>query len=63
MAKSVVKASRNKGGFRVIIPHKIVKEMGWENVQHVTVEYNPKDFVLIRRLFSDQEEIQSAERS
>jgi hypothetical protein len=63
MVKNVVKVSRSKGGFRLIVPHKIVKEMGWDDVHHITVEYHLNDFILIRRAFSGQEENRAPERS
>ena len=50
MSKNGVKVTKSKGGFRVIIPRKIVKKMQWDDVTHVKVEYIIGDFVLIRRM-------------
>jgi len=63
MLKNVVKVSRNSGGFRVIIPHLMIKVMGWDKVRHVVIEHHPGDFILIRRLFSDEEEGSESEGS
>lgn len=54
MKKNGVKVTKSKGGFRVIIPHKIVKKMGWDDVTHVKVEYIVGGFVLIRRMSDDK---------
>lgn len=54
MAKHIVKVSGNKSCFRVIVPHTIIEEMGWNGATHVIIEQSHSDAVIIRRLFCDR---------
>lgn len=57
MKKNGVKVTKSKGGFRVIIPRKIVEKMEWNDVTRVKIEYIVGDFVLIRRMSDDKTKI------
>ena len=54
MPKHIVKVSGGKSGFRIVIPQKIVQEMGWEDADYVIVELNWPHGIRIRRLINDE---------
>jgi len=51
MAKDGVRVTKDQGGFRIIIPFKIIKKMRWQDVTRITVDTIGKDMLVIRRLF------------
>jgi hypothetical protein len=55
MAKLICKVEHRLTSFRVSIPLKIVRELGWESCMYVTVRTNSLGDVLIRRLSGDEE--------
>lgn len=54
MPKHIVKVSGGKSSFRIVIPLKIVEEMGWDDLEYVVVKKTGPDFLTIRRLFDDE---------
>jgi len=54
MARNIVKVSGGKRSFRIVLPCKIIKEMGWDDLEYVVVKKTGPDFLTIRRLFVDE---------
>ena len=54
MAKNIVKVSGGKSSFRIIIPCKIIEELGWIDVEYVVIKKIDPNFLEIRRLFDDE---------
>jgi len=54
MKKHIVKVARTAHVFRVVIPMRLIKEKGWENVTHVEVQGQWGDRVVIEKVAIDE---------
>ena len=54
MARIIVKVSSSELSFRIVIPQKIIEEMGWENLDYVVIRKCSIRSLEIRRLFDDE---------
>lgn len=55
MSLIIAKVSTGKGNFRVVIPRALIKNKGWEKVEHVIIEDHHPGHFIIKRLFEDEE--------
>ena len=54
MAKDISKVSGGKLCFRIVIPRRLVEEMGWEHVEHVVIRKCSVRSIEIRSLLYDE---------
>jgi len=54
MVKTIAKVTSGNNCFRIVIPKPLIKEMGWESIEYVSIRKNSLNCLEIRRLFYDE---------
>ena len=54
MSRQIVKVDSGNSSFRIVIPRRLVEEMGWEHVEHVVIRKCSVRSIEIRSLLYDE---------